>query len=306
MHWILTVSDYFSLSGALRRSRYFLLPPFALNHSQGQLLRVERLLSGQIIALCITQTQAGLLIQANKRLSGPETEEVSRKVRRMLRLGENLSSFVKLARKDPALHTVTRQGAYILRGATLFEDALKILILTTSPKETGLSHATWLVDRLGDPLPSNPTRHAFPTPQQVLWGANLLEETLGATLGIQAIRIARTFLNHEEALKTLDQPELPAETVENELRQLLELNGYTLSLLMLALGRYDYIPTDSLACQRVSQEWHSGQPVEPTVVRAAFEKWHPWGGLAYWLWDWTQTTARGPWEGEFQNGDFAS
>ncbi len=307
MHWILTISNRFSLAGTLRRSRSFLLPPFALNRSQDQLLRVERLISGQVIALSITQTHAGLLIQANKRLSGPETEEASRKVRRMLRLGENFTDFVNLAHAQPALQTVVRQGAHLLRGTNLFEDTIKILLLTQESMEVGTHHITWLVDRLGDPLPNNPSRHAFPTPQQVLWGGQLLEKQLGAETGKHIIHIARIFINDEVTVCALDQPERALESVEQDVRRLLNVNGHTLGLFMLALSRYDYIPTDPLACQKVSREWHAGTLIGPGVVRAAFERWQPWGGLAYWLWDWQHTSPPvNHREGETHHGNLAS
>ena len=59
---------------------------------------------------------------------------------------------------------------------------------------------------------------------------------------------------------------------------------------MMYMGRYDYIPTDTRAQQRVGTYLDDPTPATPAAVRAFFEPWQPWGGLAYWLWDWSANT----------------
>jgi 3-methyladenine DNA glycosylase/8-oxoguanine DNA glycosylase len=53
------------------------------------------------------------------------------------------------------------------------------------------------------------------------------------------------------------------------------------------LGRYDFVPVDSMAIKRVSHEWYDGKPVGRGEVEQAFKQWGKWKGLAYWFWDWT-------------------
>jgi 3-methyladenine DNA glycosylase/8-oxoguanine DNA glycosylase len=53
------------------------------------------------------------------------------------------------------------------------------------------------------------------------------------------------------------------------------------------LGRYDFVPVDSMAIKRVSYEWYDGKPVGRGEVEQAFEQWGEWKGLAYWFWDWS-------------------
>ena len=55
---------------------------------------------------------------------------------------------------------------------------------------------------------------------------------------------------------------------------------------MLALGRYDYIPTDHRAQERVRQHI-TDRAISPAALQTMFEPWQPWGGLAFWLWDWS-------------------
>ena len=93
-----------------------------------------------------------------------------------------------------------------------------------------------------------------------------------------------------EALKT-------AAGSTGELRQeLLSIKGvgdYAAANLLILLGRYDYVPVDSWARTMVSREWHGGEKVGSAEVQEAFAEWGAWKGLAYWFWDWRETTEDG-------------
>lgn len=291
MHWILSSPNNFSLTRTVRRSQDFLLPPFGVNQTQEQLERIERLTSKHTIALMISQAPAGLQLEVRQQLTGDETEEISHKTWRMLRLGENLTPFLLRAREDPLLRRRVQQGARFLRGATFFEDLVKALIMTHSSQNWGAQIA-WLVDRLGDSLPSNPTRHAFPTPQQFLWNQTLLNEILGRELGQTLHTIAERFRSHGDKFETLIHPRLPLKAVETCLTRLPGLDNGTLALAMLALGRYDYLPTALYAPQARDPGDSLGTAnVGSEEILARLRPWQPWGGLVYWLWDWTTRPA---------------
>lgn len=297
MEWSLTFPNAFSLAQLIRRSRGLLLPPFEVYRSPERLTRVELLGSGRTVAMILASDPAGLILSTETRLMGMESEELSRKIWRALRLGEDLTPFMELAATHPVLRSALRQGVRFVRGTSLFEDVVKALLLTSSPPPSGARKVAWLVERVGHPLASNPTRHAFPTPQQVLQSTALLPE-LGPELAPALVRAAELFQYESESLEGLVDPRLPLKTLVEMLDHLFGLNESACSLVMLCLGRYDYIPTDECALRRVSLEWPGSQPVGPAEVRAAFEHWQPWGGLAYWLWNWPPTYPCEPWEGE--------
>ncbi|HQE91320.1 MAG TPA: hypothetical protein PLH19_06965 [Anaerolineae bacterium] len=286
MHWILTPPDAFTLTQVIRRSQWLLQPPFSVNRAKDHLNRVERLASGNIIDVTVSQVAAGLTVQTHEHLGGKDTEEVSHKLWRILRLGENLQPFLETACHVPELETIRQNGAQILRGATLFEDVIKAVLFTLEDKTLPGPRITWLVDRLGDSLPSNPTRHAFPTPQQLLGGQHILNEMFTPAIVSQLVKIAIVFSTAEDHVNTLIQDNSPLDDLTVNLRQLFGLDLAALGLVMLSLGRYDYIPTDSYAQQRISQH-QKGQNVTSHDIHAMFDPLQPWGGLAYWLWDWS-------------------
>jgi 3-methyladenine DNA glycosylase/8-oxoguanine DNA glycosylase len=295
MHWTLTIPDSFSLSHIIRRSlncgqsnlEQFLLlqPPFSVSRSKERLNRVERLQSGNTIYLILSQTLAGLVLQTDERLTGSDTEEISQKTRRMLRLGENLQPFLDIARHTPGLETTLRNGAHILRGATLFEDVIKAIILTQEEKVRQGQCITWIVDRFGDPLPSNPTRHAFPLPQQILGGNEVLGKMFSPNITGKLIRVAEKFHTEGKRIEMLTDKKRNTDALTTELAQLLGLGPESLGLVMLSLGRYDYIPAQYT--QQQPHAFDKKTKSTPHDTRAMFELLQPWGGLAYWLWNWS-------------------
>ncbi len=283
MHWILTISDKFSLRRVLDRPQLLLLPPFGVDPARESLFRIEQLASGHTIALVISQNTEGMLIEAGERLTGKEREEVSRKTWRMLRMGENFADFLKMAQNDTELLPLVQSGVRLLRGASLFEDIVKSFILMAHAGGKGGVLTSWLVDRLGDPLPSNPTRHAFPTPQEMLWGQHLVKEMLGPALGDKIVQVAKAFQNHRAHFEALSRSRSPLSKLERSLCEGLAMDQRTMGLVMLCLGRYDYIPLDDYARQCVSRMWYDDEPVSGEDIQALFSKWQPWGGLVYWL-----------------------
>ncbi len=278
MHWILSVSETFSLKNVLLSSRWLLLPPFSANAALERLYRVERLETGHTVALTFSETPAGLIIHSNQRLVGKETEEISHKTWRMLRLSENLQPFHEQAQRHNALIPLAQTGARLLRGANFFEDVIKGLLLTWKTEAWGAEQIHWLVDRFGDPLPTNPTRHAFPTPEQFLWNEHLLREMPAPALALQLIKVAESFLLQAETIQRAIQPELPTGEVVATLQNLLALDARALGFVMFSLGRYDHIPDSDGAA---TDDRTALPPIAD--IRESFPDWSRWGGLICWL-----------------------
>ena len=212
---------------------------------------------------------------------------------RMLRLEENIQPFLRVARHSEHLDTTTRVGARLIRGTCLYEDVLcATLALRTSEDTVNWALVAGIVDRLGHPLASNPTLRAFPSPQRVLEGDALLEGLLPPSLKSRAQGVARVFRDQADEVEALAQRLWSTDELADALSPLLQLEAESLGLLMLSLGRYDYVPNDALALRRM--RWYNGPEAEndPEAARRFFARWQPWGGLAYWLWDWQRISTR--------------
>jgi 3-methyladenine DNA glycosylase/8-oxoguanine DNA glycosylase len=307
MHWLLSTPDTFSLRNTIQRSGWLLYPPFHVHTLGTQLYRVEHLANSPAVGLTLYQAPAGLVLNTDAQLSGQEIEEASAKVWRMLRLEENIEPFLRLARHTENLDSTVRLGARLIRGATLFEDVLTATVAFRTEGDTlSWELVTGLVDRLGDPLPSNPTLHAFPTPERVLHDVPLLDGLLTRSLIDRIQRLAHLFHHQSDEVEALVHRPWSADDLAISLTREFELEAESLGLLMLSLGRYDHIPDDTLAQRRMgryvrshamsdttgSELALSDQAVaDPNAARQFFARWQPWGGLAYWLWDWSRVSA---------------
>ena len=280
----------FSLPAVVKSHGWIRLAPFRGDEHTGGLTYVERLDAGRVVEMLIQETTGGVSVEVDGKLSESEREEVTRDVEWMLGLEQDFSAFYALARDEPKLaHVEGKAQGRILRSPTLFEDVVKT-ILTTNTSWTGtIRMVKALVAHFGSPLPADPTRHAFPTPDQL---AATDEATLrsAAGLGYRApyvLELARSVEALDlEALKAAD---IPTTQLRQRLLAIKGVGEYAMANLLMILGRYDFVPVDSWALKMVSHEWYGGEPVGRTEVEAAFERWGEWKGLAYWFWDWSYT-----------------
>ncbi len=281
MQWILTTPDDFSLAQMLKRSWPFLLRPFEKTGNAERLHRIERLSTGTTVALVIQQMPREVALSVNEHLTGAEVEELSRKVWRALRLGEDLNAFIGLQRRIMP-EIMISDAPRFLRGTTLFEDLVKAFIITQSPPGWYDYRTAWLVDRIGDALPRNPTLHAFPQPEQFLWEQLLIKGMFGPELARNLLQLAELFQRHGPDLESQNQSPLPETTLNTILDYVPDLEESTLDLIMFLTGNYHHVPKSLMAYRRVFGKLHTDHLV-PDTLETLLHPWHPWENLAYWL-----------------------
>jgi 3-methyladenine DNA glycosylase/8-oxoguanine DNA glycosylase len=265
------------------------LLPFRAAPTGRELARIERTRAGQVVRLVMRPAAGtGVRVRVTPPVDANTQAELRHQVRWMLDLDADLSEFYAQARREPQLaHVEAGAQGRILRAPTVFEDLVKTL-LTTNTSWAGTRRMVGaLVDRLGEPHPDAPSQRAFPTPARV---AAAGEEGLRAMgLGYRAPFVADLARREVEGALHLEGLKDPRRSTEEIRRTLLALRGvgdYAAAEMLMLLGRYDYVPVDSWARKRVSEAWHAGAPVKNAAVEAAFERWGPWKGLAYWFWNW--------------------
>jgi 3-methyladenine DNA glycosylase/8-oxoguanine DNA glycosylase len=280
----------FSLAAVVNSHGWVQLAPFSREEGRGGLTRVERLESGRVVEMAIGEAPGGVQVAVDGPLSEAERDELAGKGAWMLGLDQDLSAFYALARGEPKLaHVEGRAQGRLLRGPTLFEDVVKTILTTNTTWAATIRMNGALVDLYGDPLPGDPARHAFPTPERL---AATDEETLrsAARLGYRApyvLALARDVASGDLDLEAFKTSDLPTADLRKRLLALKGVGGYAAANLLMILGRYDFVPVDSWAMKLVSHEWYAGEPVGQAEVEAAFEHWGPWKGLAYWFRDWS-------------------
>jgi len=291
MKLILPARPPFALSSVVRSHGWIRLDPFREEESTGGLAYIAQLGSGQVIELNIQEVPGGVSVSLDSNLNDGERAEIERSVTWMLGLDQDFSAFYQLAHQEPRLaYAAQRAQGRILRSPTLFEEVIKTILTTNTLWAATIRMNNNLVTQFGAPLATDPTRHAFPTPE-CLTETN--EETLRAQtrLGYRApyvLELARMVSSGEFDLEGLKTAGLPTPELRKRLLAIKGIGDYAAANLLMLLGHYDFVPVDSWALKMVSQEWYGGEPVGRTEVEAAFEPWGTYQGLAYWLWDWSK------------------
>jgi len=280
----------FSFESTVRSHGWVQLAPFKYDKERGELEYILRLKSGKLLHLSMRGMDEGISAEAQAGLRKEEKEELETLLRWMFAMELDLSPFYECARNEPKLAQV-EEKAYgrILRSATLFEDIVKTILTTNTVWRSTVRMNRLLVEQYGEPIPGDSQCRAFPTPERLV---EIGPETLRSLTGMGyrapyvwelALKVASGDLD----LESLKNSVLPTPELRKELMKIKGVGSYAAGNLLMLLGRYDFIPVDSWALKLVSHEWHSGKPVKPRDVEAAFAGWGEFKGLAYWFWDWS-------------------
>ena len=290
MKFFLSACPPFSLQSVVKSHGWARLAPFSTDDQTDGLTYVYRLTSGQVVEILIHEASDGVSIEVDGQLNEAECNEVARVVEYMLGLEQDFNDFYREARGEPKLSKMEElaQGR-LLRCPTLFEDVVKTILTTNTMWAGTVRMVEKLVSQFGDPLSVDPTRHAFPTAEQL---AATEEETLRSAvrLGYRApyvLELARDVASGTLDLESLKTADIPTIQLRKRLLSIKGVGGYAAANLLMILGRYDYVPVDTWALKVVSHEWHGGELVGRAEVEAAFEQWGEWKGLAYWFWNWS-------------------
>lgn len=290
MQLFITPQQPFSLTAVIRSHGWVQLLPFGTNDSFTTLLYVFRLPDGVIIDLSIREADRQVAVQSSSELSAEQNQLVCQAVSWMLASDLDLSDFYAQASVESRLaQAAARAQGRVLRSPTLFEDVVKTLFTTNTLWSATRKMNERLVQNYGDPLPTDPQRKAFPTAERL---ADVPVEQLREILRIgyrapYLAELARRVAAGDLDLEALKTSTLPTPALKKELRQIKGIGDYAASVILMILGRYDYLPIDSWAYKVVSKEFFNGAPITAKDIEAVFARWGPWKGLAYWFWDWS-------------------
>ena len=290
MKFTLSARPPFNFFSVINSHGWRQLAPFSYDESTNTLSYILRLSNGRVIELKFRAGTEGVAVETEK-LDKPERREVMDKVTWMFGLNMDFSLFYKASRIEPKLiHAKKLARGRVLRSPTLFEDVIKTILTTNTLWAATKNMTLKLVNELGEPLPEDLSRRAFPTPEAVAASSpEFLKEKIrvgyrAPAIHQLAVRVASGKFDLE-SLKTSDLPTL-------ELRkELLTINGvgpYAAANLLMILGKHDFIPIDSYALKMVSNEWYGGEAISAKEVEKRFERWGEFKGLAFWFWDWEE------------------
>lgn len=260
------------------------LPPFAWNESTKTLRAVGRI-NRRIVLLEIEQPKVSRLdvvMTVKGALSESSIDQAKAVINEMLGLSHDFAEFYELAGEDFAWAKELGSGPF-LRGASVFEDAVKMLATTNCSWSLTRQMIKRLVDELGEKGPEGV--RAFPTPEQMAERPSDFYRDVIRT-GYRAKffkEIAEISASRKVDMERWKQ--FPGTTKElvTEIRQVPGLGRYAAENLCKLLGRFDGLGLDSWCLKKFPMV---RGPVRGDVAKAIerhYKRFGAWQGLALWL-----------------------
>lgn len=268
------------------------LAPFRWVAETATLERVERLATGQVVLLALqapdqaAPVQLTIGITSACELTAAELAEITATVQWMLKLDRDYGDFYALAAHHEWIGRVVNQGrGRLLRSPTLWEDVVKTIATTNVTWGNTKTMMARLVETLGDPFPLDPSRRAFPTPQQVAQADPALFANL-IRMGYRNAyvqQLAQELVSGARDLEGLRHTSLRGPALKKVVKSIKGIGDYAAHTLMMILGDYSEVPIDSEYRSFVLERYFAGQTPTAQELAAIYADWGEWKYLAYWF-----------------------
>ena len=269
------------------------LPPMLLDEETYERLEVTIPLAGaRPRTLTVTPGRKGhARVEVLGRRPGPtSSESLLVTIRHVLNLDEDLSSFYKVAGRDPELAWVSDGAGRMVRSPTVFEEVVKTVCTTNCSWALTTKMVTALVEHLGEPATGAPRKgwrgRAFPTSEAMASSPERFyrEVVRAGYRGPYLRSLARMVASGEVDLERLGERDngLSDEEVEAALIALPGVGPYAAAHVGLMLGRYSTLILDSWTRPKYARVRGSKRPVSDAAIVRRFRPYGRYAGLAFW------------------------
>lgn len=259
------------------------LPPFEQTNA-GALSRVLDVGAGAPVTVTLTEgVGGGLDVRASRRLNKGEAARVTRDVRHMLRLDDDMTPFYAAVSAAPEFAWIARDGAgRLLRSPTVYEDLVKSICTTNCTWALTKKMVTGLVENLG--REAGEGRRAFPTPAAMAAEpVEFYRDTVRAGYRSEylkelAVRVAAGEIDPEAWLAS----DLPTDRLKREMKKVKGVGDYAAENLLKLVGRYDVLALDSWVRAQFARKRNRGRRCDDPKIARFYARFDSWRGLALW------------------------
>jgi N-glycosylase/DNA lyase len=258
------------------------LPPFEFDPQLWTLKRVVET-DGRPVTVTISGGRRALTVRAPRRLGARTLERVTRDVRHMLRLDDDMQEFYETVAREPDFAWISRSGAgRLLRSPTVFEDLVKTICTTNCSWSLTDKMVRSLVNALG--RPSSDGRRGFPTPEAMasvdekFYRDEMRSGYRAPYFKELAERVASGSLDVEAWLTS----DLPTDRLKREMKQVKGVGEYAADNLLKLVGRYDGLALDSWVRGKFARTHNGGRAADDKKIARHYLRFGRWQGLALW------------------------
>jgi 3-methyladenine DNA glycosylase/8-oxoguanine DNA glycosylase len=283
MELIIQTPRDFSLKRTAYSHGWTGLLPFELDLDTATITRVLDLEEAQPVTVVITGAKRGINVRLPRKLSQRAQASITRDVRHILRLDDDLTEFYSAMKAHPAFDWIPRAGAgRLIRSPTVFEDLVKTICTTNCSWSLTKKMVQGLVNNLG--RESADGRRAFPTPAAMAaMPASFYRDEVRAGyrapyLKELAERVASGDLDVEGWLRS----DLPTAELRREMKRVKGVGDYAAENLLKLLGRYDVLALDSWVRATFARTRNHGRATPDAKIARFYSHFNHWRGLALW------------------------
>lgn len=259
------------------------LPPFELTQENWTLLRVIDLGVARPLTVAISEGLRAVNVRLSRNAGQRAIEKITRDVRHMLRLDDDMSQFYVSVARDPDFSWIASSGAgRMLRSPTVFEDLVKMICTTNCSWALTDKMINGLVDALG--RESSNRRRTFPTPEAM---ASMPEKFYRAEVraGYRAPylkELAERVISGDIDVESWLTSELSSAELKREMKRVKGVGDYAAENMLKLVGRYDGLALDSWVRGKFARIRNDSRKTSDKKIHRYYSRFGEWRGLALW------------------------
>ncbi len=259
------------------------LLPFEIIDSATLIRVLELNDSAPPVTVTVTGDKRSLNVSVTRRLGARDTARITRDVRHMFRLDDDMTEFYAAISNEPDFAWIEQDGAgRLLRSPTVYEDLVKSICTTNCSWALTRKMVAGLVNNLGREAKDG--RRTFPTPeamaaQPVEFYRDVVRAGYRAAYFKQlATRVAAGELDVESWFES----PLETDALKREMKKVLGVGDYAAENLLKLVGRYDVLALDSWVRAKFTSKHNKGRKCDDKKIVRFYSRFKTWRGLALW------------------------
>lgn len=259
------------------------LPPFEFDQSTGTIIRVLDSGLKTPITIVIKGMKRALRVSVPRVIGARAVAAVTRDVRHMLRLDDDLTEFYSAMSADPDFDWIPRRGAgRLIRSPTVFEDLVKTICTTNCSWALTEKMVQGLVNNLGRETADK--RRTFPTPEAMAEApVSFYRDVVRAGYRAPYFKeLAERVASGELRVEGWLTSDLSTNELRREMKRVKGVGDYAAENLLKLVGRYDVLALDSWVRAKFARTHGGGRATPDAKIARYYSRFNSWRGLALW------------------------
>ena len=220
---------------------------------------------------------------ARSKLNQPAKNKITRDVRHILRLDDDLQGFYKSTETEKRLSWIAENNAgRLLRSPTVYEDLVKTVCTTNCSWALTKKMTANMVEKLGEAAADG--KRAFPTAEKMAGVSEEFykDEIRAGYRSAYFAELAETVASGKISPESWLDIDLPTKELKKQMKQIKGVGDYAAENLLKLVGRYDGLALDSWLRAKFYERHNGGVICEDKEIEKFYKPFGDWCGLAIW------------------------